>query len=114
MGAGLTVNQVPSGSGGSTPSQRTKWIDMGNNKIESVAFSMWLSKYGNTRGPQDQWLTYWEHYDVWVTHEKRQTYIDHVKRSIELWAKSVKPKNSPGLSEEGGNPGQTLKGPMNG
>lgn len=51
-------------------------------KIEAVAFSMWLSKYCSIRGENDVWLTYWEHYDVWLTHEKRQTYIDHVIRSI--------------------------------
>lgn len=68
---------------GSNPAAPT---NMSNKvKIESIAFSMWSDKHKYIRGPQGQWLAYWELYDIWLTHETRQTYIDHVERSIKNW-----------------------------
>ena len=54
-------------------------------KIESVAFTMWLSKYKSIKGNNGEWLTYWEHYDEWLIHEERDVYINHVKQSIKNW-----------------------------
>ena len=75
---------------GSNPAISTKIFFMRHKKcakvygrkIDSVAFTMWLSKYSYIKGPEGQWLTFWEHYDVWLKHEERQIYIDHVIRSV--------------------------------
>ena len=57
-------------------------MDQNEVKIEVTAFTMWLDKFQSIRGVKNEYLTYWELYDVWLTHDKRQTYLDHVRRSI--------------------------------
>lgn len=53
-------------------------------KIEAIAFSMWLSKNlgQGIRGPNNTYLMYWDYWDIWLTHETRQTYIDHVRKQF--------------------------------
>jgi len=48
-------------------------------RIYAVAYAMWLSKYSGIRGPEDQWLNYWQHYDVFMVHEKKNTYLQHAR-----------------------------------
>jgi hypothetical protein len=48
-------------------------------RIEAIAFCMWCSKYAYIKGPEGQWLNYWEHYEVFLTHEARDIYINHAK-----------------------------------
>lgn len=47
-------------------------------RIEAIAFSMWLSK-NSMRGLKDEYLNYWQYYDIFLTHEDREKYIFHAK-----------------------------------
>jgi len=54
-------------------------------KIVAIAFSAWLSKYKEIKGPKGEWLTYWEHFEVFQKHEKYDHYIQ--------WAQTMDPRS---------------------
>lgn len=56
-------------------------------KIQAIAFSMWVSKYSHIKGPKGEWLTFWDHYEVFLKHEAFEIYINH--------AENMEPKNKP-------------------
>lgn len=58
-----------------------------NEKIDAIAFSMWMDSKYKPGNREAGWLTYWEYYDIYLEHEKRNTYREHVIRSIDHFKK---------------------------